>query len=208
MTENKNTEKEIPVDFLEGEEKVPEQERESIKESKHAKETSKRTKKSKGELKKKSDEFKRKYEELNEQFLRIRAEFANYKKRVERDQAEFSIYLKVEVIKNFLPILDDFDHMIQKTENNVNEKSILEGAKMIYEKFIQVLKDYGVEKIEALDTEFDPQVHEAMMMQKIDDQDKNGKVINVFQEGYRMNERLLRPSKVIVGDYQQAKEDG
>ncbi len=208
MTENKNTEKEIPVDFLEGEEKVPEQERESIKESKHAKETSKRTKKSKGELKKKSDEFKRKYEELNEQFLRIRAEFANYKKRVERDQAEFSIYLRAEVIKNFLSILDDFDHMIQKTENNVNEESILEGAKMIYEKFIQVLKDYGVEKIEALDTEFDPQIHEAMMMQKIDDQDKNGKVINVFQEGYRMNERLLRPSKVIVGDYQQAKEDG
>ncbi len=208
MTENKNTEKEIPVDFLEGEEKVPEQERESIKESKHTKETSKRTKKSKGELKKKSDEFKRKYEELNEQFLRIRAEFANYKKRVERDQAEFSIYLRAEVIKNFLSILDDFDHMIQKTENNVNEKSILEGAKMIYEKFIQVLKDYGVEKIEALDTEFDPQIHEAMMMQKIDDQDKNGKVINVFQEGYRMNERLLRPSKVIVGDYQQAKEDG
>ncbi len=208
MTENKNTEKEIPVDFLEGEEKVPEQERESIKESKHTKETSKRTKKSKGELKKKSDEFKRKYEELNEQFLRIRAEFANYKKRVERDQAEFSIYLRAEVIKNFLSILDDFDHMIQKTENNVNEKSILEGAKMIYEKFIQVLKDYGVEKIEALDTEFDPQIHEAMMMQKIDDRDKNGKVINVFQEGYRMNERLLRPSKVIVGDYQQAKEDG
>ncbi len=208
MTENKNTEKEIPVDFLEGEEKVPEQERESIKESKHAKETSKRTKKSKGELRKKSDEFKRKYEELNEQFLRIRAEFANYKKRVERDQAEFSIYLRAEVIKNFLSILDDFDHMIQKTENNVNEESILEGAKMIYEKFIQVLKDYGVEKIEALDTEFDPQIHEAMMMQKIDDQDKNGKVINVFQEGYKMNERLLRPSKVIVGDYQQAKEDG
>ncbi len=208
MTENKNTEKEIPVDFLEGEEKVPEQERESIKESKHTKETSKRTKKSKGELKKKSDEFKRKYEELNEQFLRIRAEFANYKKRVERDQAEFSIYLRAEVIKNFLSILDDFDHMIQKTENNVNEESILEGAKMIYEKFIQVLKDYGVEKIEALDTEFDPQIHEAMMMQKIDDQDKNGKVINVFQEGYIMNERLLRPSKVIVGDYQQAKEDG
>ncbi len=208
MTVNKNTEKEIPVDFLEEEEKVPEQETESVKESKHPKETSKRTKKSKGELKKKSDEFKGKYEELNEQFLRIRAEFANYKKRVERDQTEFSIYLKGEVIKNFLPILDDFDHMIQKSENNADEKSILEGAKMIYEKFIQVLKDYGVEKIEALNAEFDPQIHEAMMMQKIDDQDKNGKVINVFQEGYRMKERLLRPSKVIVGDYQSAKEEG
>jgi molecular chaperone GrpE len=76
---------------------------------------------------------------------------------------------------------------------------------MIYDKFIGVLKDQGIEKIEALDHEFNPQLHEAMLMQPVENFDKNGKVIAVFQEGYVLNNRLLRPSKVVVGEYAEPK---
>ena len=116
------------------------------------------------------------------------------------------IFIKGEIIKNILPALDDFDHMFEKSEGDDNEKSVLEGVKLIYEKLIQVLKDNGVEKIEAIDKDFDPQIHEALMMQKTSNKDENGKVISVFQAGYTIKEKLLRPSKVIVGDYNEYLE--
>jgi molecular chaperone GrpE len=164
-------------------------------------ETSKKSKKSREDSKKKLNIYKKKYEELNDQFLRFRAEFANYKKRVEREQIEYSDYLKGELVKKLLPVLDDFDHMMDKSEGKDSKGSILEGAQMIHGKFLDILKDYGVEKIESLGKQFDPQVHEALMMEKIDDETKNGVVINVYQEGYKLKEKLLRPSKVIVGDF-------
>jgi molecular chaperone GrpE (heat shock protein) len=131
----------------------------------------------------------------------LRAEFANYKRRVEREQIEFSEYLKGEVIKEFLVVFDDFDQMLQKSEGETNQQSVLEGAKIIYDKFIEVLKNQAVKKIEAVGSEFNPQYHEAMLMQPVDDENKSGKVIAVFQEGFTLNERLLRASKVIVGEF-------
>lgn len=201
MSEHKKDEKEIPVDYLEeeGSEKSEVESTESDISEHH--ETSNKRKKSKEDDKKKLNVYKKKYEELNEQFLRFRAEFSNYKKRVEREQIEYSDYLKGEFVKKLLPVLDDFDHMMDKSEGGDTKGLILEGAQMIHNKFLDILKEYGVEKIDSLGHEFDPQVHEALMMEKIDDQTKNGIIINVYQEGYKLREKLLRPSKVIVGEY-------
>lgn len=206
MTESKKAEREIPIEYIEGDNNssidragVPEEE---------IKKAAPKIHKVKEEKKKKRDDYKEKFEELNENFMRVRAEFANYKKRIEREQIEFSDYIKGEMIKSFLPILDDFDHMIRKTNNNTDENSLLEGAKIIYEKFVQLLKDYGVEKIEALGQEFNPEIHEAMMMQPVDEKDKNSKVIDVFQTGYKLKDRLLRPSRVVVGDFKDEKKSG
>jgi molecular chaperone GrpE len=201
MSEQKKDEKEIPVDYLE-ENESEKSEMESVDNDRSEyHETSKKSKKSREDSKKKLNIYKKKYEELNDQFLRFRAEFANYKKRVEREQIEYSDYLKGELVKKLLPVLDDFDHMMDKSEGKDSKGSILEGAQMIHGKFLDILKDYGVEKIESLGKQFDPQVHEALMMEKIDDETKNGVVINVYQEGYKLKDKLLRPSKVIVGDF-------
>jgi molecular chaperone GrpE len=205
MVEHKKDAKEIPIEFLEEEEKEKSKEK---KENDNLDEpitgdTSKKEKKSTEDHKKKKDEYKFKYEELNDHFLRLRSEFANYKRRVEREQLEFADYIKGEYIKKLLPILDDFEHMLAKSNQEVNDKSILDGAKIIFEKLGQAIKELGVEKIDAIGAEFNPQIHEALMMQKVSKKEENGKIISVFQHGYKIKDRLLRPSKVIVGEYEK-----
>lgn len=212
MADEKN-EKEISIDFIEEEDSEKQANEETDEKEKHSSETGhegiehgKSGKKVRHGDKKIIEEYKKQYDELNEQFLRLRAEFANYKRRVEREQIDFSDYVKREIVKKLLPILDDFEHMFKNSENEAGNKSLWEGAKMIYDKLILILNDFGVQKIEALGSEFDPQLHEAIMMQKTDQKDHNGKVISVFQEGFLLNDRLIRPSKVVVGQYQDPHE--
>ena len=138
----------------------------------------------------------------DEQNIRLRAEFANYKKRIEREQIEFAVYLKGEVLKEFMPILDDFKMMLETAEKKENEESVLQGARMIYEKFLSLLKKQGVQIIEAVGEEFDPNLHEALMMQPTEDKSKHNRVLQVFQDGFTVGDKLLRPTKVIVGQYQ------
>ena len=144
----------------------------------------------------------RRIKDLEEGNLRIRAEFSNYKRRIEREQIEFASYLKGELLKKFLPILDDFKMMMDKASSGRDE-STLEGARMIFEKFQQIMSKEGLQKIDALGSKFDPQIHEALMMKTIDDEAENDRIVEVFQEGFTLNERLLHPSKVIVGKYEK-----
>ncbi len=194
MNHNEKNNKEIPVDYLEEKDKKTTEAEEKKEQKKERKRVN---------YKKLYEETLEKYKALNEQFLRFRAEFANYKKRVEREQIELSNYLKGEFIKKILPVLDDFNHMLKKSVEGTNEQSILEGAKIIHDKFYQILKAEGLEKIEAEGKDFDPQIHEAMMMQKTPDQKKHNKILNVFQDGYKLKDKLIRPAKVIVGNYQE-----
>lgn len=201
MISKKSGEKEIPVDFPEDDASTTVQENDQPSDGRESGEkvSSHKNKHEKDSYKKKYNDLNQKYTELNEQFLRLRAEFANYKKRVEREQLELADYIKGEFIKKLLPILDDFKHMLEKSGDNANEKSVLEGAKMIYDKFYQILRNEGLERIEALGKDFDPQIHEAMMMQKTDKPEEHHKVLSVFQDGYKLKDRLIRPSKVVVG---------
>ncbi|MCB0265343.1 MAG: nucleotide exchange factor GrpE [Calditrichaeota bacterium] len=149
-----------------------------------------------------ADQLMEKLRLSDEQNIRLRAEFANYKKRIEREQIEFAVYLKGEVLKEFMPILDDFKMMLETAEKKENEESVLQGARMIYEKFLSLLKKQGVQIIEAVGEEFDPNLHEALMMQPTEDKSKHNRVLQVFQDGFTVGDKLLRPTKVIVGQYQ------
>ena len=140
---------------------------------------------------------------LEEQNLRLRAEFSNYKRRIEKEQVDFTEYLKGEILKKLLPIYDDFRLMIDKTNENDSEESLMTGARMIFEKLKQLLEKEGVQPISAVGQLFDPQIHEALMMKPIEDESQNDIVLEVFQEGFQLNERLLRPTKVIVGKFDQ-----
>ncbi len=152
--------------------------------------------------------FREKVKALEEQNLRIRAEFANYKKRVEREQQEFATYIKGEMIKKLLPVVDDFKSMLERSEEGENERSVLEGARLIYEKLVQILEKEGLQKIDALGQPFDPQIHEALMLRPTEDKEKHDTVVEVFQEGFMLKDKLLRPSKVVVGKFEEPSEDG
>ncbi len=203
-------EKDIPIDF---EEDVQTENKEQTEESAQEQTTETRSRTKGGEKKTRTDykklyeELQQKYEELNDQFLRLRAEFANYKRRVEREQLELADYIKGEFMKKLLPVLDDFNHMLEKSQEGTNEHSVLEGARMIYKKFYQILESEGLEKIEALGKEFDPQIHEALMMQKTDKKEEHHKILNVFQDGFKVKDKLIRASKVVVGTFEEETEN-
>jgi molecular chaperone GrpE len=205
MTENKNKEKEIPVDFVENSQQLShsQEEQPPVDEAESSERHTKKGRKIKDDHKKKLEDLQKKYEELHEQNLRLRAEFSNYKKRVEREQLELADYLKAEIIKKFLSILDDFDRMLKVSNGEVNNQALITGAQLIFDKFAQILDDFGVQKIEAIGKDFNPQIHEAMLVQKVEEAEKNGKILSVFQEGYLIKERLLRASKVVIGHFEK-----
>lgn len=150
------------------------------------------------------DVFESKLKEIEEQNLRMRAEFANYRKRVEKEQTDFEVYAKSEILKKLLPVLDDFKLMVDKSTENEEDGTVFEGAKLIYGKFLQILEKEGLEKIEAVGEKFDPQIHEALMMKPIDDEADHDKIVEVFQDGFLLKDRLLRPSKVVVGVFEDS----
>ena len=133
----------------------------------------------------------------------LRAEFANYKISVERKQQETVTYIKGDIIKELLPIVDDFKILVDTSESNEKKAGISQGAKMIYEKLLNILEKQGLVKIEALGETFDPNIHEALMMRPTNDKDAHEKVIEVFQDGFTLHEKLIRPTKVVVGQYEE-----
>jgi molecular chaperone GrpE len=214
-------EKNIPVDFKEDEtqenaateEKVNEEQKQEMQhtETKEQKEQTKKSEKKKKSTKKSKDqelhEARQRAAELEDRLLRLQAEFMNYKKRTEKNNLELGEYLKGEIIKEFLPVLDDFKHMLDNVkQDHVDVNSILEGIQIIMKKFEQVFEKFGVKKIESLEQEFNPDMHEALMIQPVDDKEKDNKVLQVYQEGYQLNEKVLRPSKVIVGKFEEKSE--
>ena len=153
----------------------------------------------KKEIKKKDLEIKNlreKVEKYKEDYLRNKAENENLRKRLERDKKDFFLYSLSEVLKDFLVILDNFERALD-TESAKNSKNFHEGINMIYKQFQDILKKHNVIPVETDGKRFDPQVQQAFITEESDSV-KEPEVAEVLQQGYKLNERLLRPSLVKV----------
>lgn len=128
---------------------------------------------------------------------RARAEFANYKKRVEREREDARSRITGEVITRYLGIVDDLSRALSEPVNGDDTKDWVAGIDLIYHKFIALLEAEGVEPIEPENVSFDPNFHEAITFEE-DDQIESGYVIDYTQRGYTMGERVLRPALVRV----------
>lgn len=140
--------------------------------------------------------------EQQERFLRLAADFANYKRRSENERAEIADWARRDFALALLPILDDFGLMIEYEATH--PERLAEGAKLIRQKTIDLLTKYGLEKIEALNQPYDYAAHEAVLSQPVQDQALDHIVLSVMQDGYCFKGKVLRPSKVIVGQYASA----
>jgi molecular chaperone GrpE len=141
-------------------------------------------------------EAQQQIEMLKDQLLRTAAEFDNFKKRTVREKAELIRNGGEKTVAAILPVLDDFERaMADKSED---PKVIREGIEMIFNKFVKSLESIGVKKIDALDTEFNTDFHEAIAMVPGMGDDKKGKVIDCVQTGYTMNDKVIRHAKVAV----------
>ena len=132
-----------------------------------------------------------------DQYQRVSADYANYQKRAPKQIADTIAYEKETIIKTLLPALDNFEHTLQKADSTKDIEVFVKGIQIIYEQMLDILKSHGVEQIKAMGEKFDPALHQAMMQRGEPEQEEDT-VLEDFQKGYKLNGRVIRPSKVIV----------
>jgi len=141
------------------------------------------------------EESKTEIVEKQDELLRSLAEFSNYKKRIDRDQLLKYQTMKGDIIKRFLPAMDDTARALQ----NAPEDPWVEGIQLIYRKLENVLEAEGITRIEAEGADFDPNFHEAIAQTPSDDHE-SGQIIEVLAQGYMLGERVIRPAMVRVAE--------
>jgi molecular chaperone GrpE len=137
--------------------------------------------------------------DLKDKWLRSVAEFENYRKRTLKERAELILNGGEKVITAILPILDDMERAIENGAKTDDPEVLREGMNLIHQKFMKTLESQGVSKIETKDADFDTDLHEAVAMVPGMGDDKKGKVIDCLQEGYKLNDKVIRHAKVAVG---------
>ena len=155
-----------------------------------------RNKRSKND--KQLDELKEKNEELNDKYLRLFSEFDNYRKRTAKEKIELSKTASESIMVDLLPILDDFERALQTMENKETDANY-EGVLLIYDKFKRTLEQKGLEEINAKDAVFNTDEHEALTNVPVADESQKGKVLDVIQKGYKLNGKVIRYARVVVG---------
>lgn len=127
---------------------------------------------------------------------RERAEFANYKRRIEQQQKDSYANASGDVLKKLIPVIDDFDRALGSIPDDIKTNPWVSGTSMIQRKMTKILDDFGVTVIDPAGQLFDPNLHEAVTTQESDQE--SGTVLEVLQKGYQMGDRLLRPALVKV----------
>lgn len=151
------------------------------------------------ELKKKIDELTKALEEEEGKKLRVLADMENVKRRASLDYQALQTYRAQNVMVNILPVLDNFERALSVEATETESQSILTGMDMVYRSLVEALKSEGLEEIEAIDQEFDPNFHQAVMTGN-DEEKASGIVLEELQKGYKLKERVLRPSMVKVNE--------
>lgn len=142
------------------------------------------------------EQLRRTVDDLKDKFLRSLAELDNVRKRVEREKEEYYQYALTDLMKEMLPIIDNFERAL-KTLDEGNGKTLKEGVELIYRMLIKLLGKYGVAPIEITDKKFDPNLHHALSSEESDEVE-DVEIVEELQKGYLINNRLLRPSMVRV----------
>ena len=137
--------------------------------------------------------------ELKNQLLYKVAEFDNYRKRTLKERAELILNGGEKFITAILPVLDDMERAIENGAKTEDPAVLREGMELIHQKFMKTLESQGVSKIETENADFDTDVHEAVAMVSGMGDDKKGKVIDCLQNGYKLNDKVIRHAKVAVG---------
>lgn len=145
------------------------------------------------------DETQKRLAELQDKYLRSLAEFDNYRKRTLKEKAELILNGGEKVITALLPVLDDMERALKTMENAEDVAAVRTGIELIFQKFVKILSEQGVKKIETADKDFDINVHEAIAQVPVTDDEKKGKIVDCVETGYMMGEKIIRHAKVAVG---------
>lgn len=185
----KNTEESV-------EEKVDTQEKVTDKEEK----SEKKKKNKKANSEDLLEALNLKFVELSDKHLRLQAEFDNFRKRTLKEKADLIKSGGESVLVNILPVIDDFERALESLKNVSDEDAGKQGTLLIYNKFKEFLKQNNVKEIEALNQDFDVDLHEAITKIPVPEEKLKGKVVDVIQKGYQLNDKVIRFAKVVIGE--------
>lgn len=139
--------------------------------------------------------------EMQDKYIRLSAEFDNFRRRTLREKMDLSKYAGENLFLGIIPLMDDFERALKHIEETSTDCTGMKaGIDIIYVKFNDFLKQNGVKEIDSLGTDFNVDLHEAIAKVPADDPDKKGKVIDVVQKGYYLQDKVLRFAKVVVGE--------
>ena len=136
---------------------------------------------------------------LNDQLLRKIAEFDNYRKRTLKEKAELILNGGEKTISAILPVLDDMERALAGMKNSEDVAAVVEGVELIYKKFVDTLEKQGVTAIDTKDADFDVDMHEAIAQIPAPTEEMKGKIIDCTLKGYKMGDKVIRHSQVVVG---------
>ena len=138
--------------------------------------------------------------EMQDRYIRLSAEFDNYRKRTLREKMDLSKYAGENLLQSIIPLMDDFERALRHIDTDSDYVALKDGIDIIYGKFGDFLKQNGVKEIESLNSSFNVDLHEAVAKVQVEDPDKKGKVVDIVQKGYFLQDKVLRFAKVIVGE--------
>jgi molecular chaperone GrpE len=138
--------------------------------------------------------------EMQDRYLRLSAEFDNYRKRTLREKMDMSKYAGENLLLMIIPVMDDFERALSHMDSATDIQAMRNGIDLIYLKLSDFLKQNGLKEIESLNNNFNVDIHEAVAKVHVNEEDKKGKVIDVLQKGYYLQDKVLRFAKVVVGE--------
>lgn len=143
--------------------------------------------------------LRRQLDEYKDKHLRLYADFDNFKKRNAKERLDMILTAGKEVIKELLPVIDDFERALKSMDQSSDITAVKEGMGLIYQKLLKNLETKGLKPIEAIGKDFDVELHEAITEIPAPTPDLAGKVIDEVEKGYYLNDKIIRFSKVVVG---------
>ena len=138
--------------------------------------------------------------EMQDKYIRLSAEFDNYRKRTLREKMDITKYAGENLLLGIIPLMDDFERALKHLDNSTECSALRDGINIIYGKFADFLRQNGVKEIETADCSFNVDLHDAVARVPVEDPEKKGKVVDVVQKGYYLQDKVLRFAKVVVGE--------
>ena len=136
----------------------------------------------------------------NDQHLRLQAEFDNYRKRTLKEKMDLTKSAGESILINVLPVVDDFERALQSITEAKDKDAVKEGIDLIYKRFTDFLKQNGIKEIDSKEQDFDTDLHEALTKIPAPSENLKGKVVDVIQKGYLLNDKVIRYAKVVIGE--------
>ena len=145
------------------------------------------------------DELTKEQEEMKDKYLRLSAEFDNYRKRTMKEKAELILNGSEKAFKAILPVVDDMERALATMKKATDVEAVKEGVELIYNKFIQILGQNGVQAMDTKEKELDTDFHDAIAIIDAPSEELKGKILDCVETGYTLNDKVLRHAKVVVG---------